>query len=179
MKHIFIAVLLLIGISASAQVKTATLQASGLTCSMCSNAIYKALQKISFVQDVQSDIKNSSYNITFKEGSTVDIDALKKAVTGAGFSVARLSVVAHFDNVKIENDTHVKLDGKTFHFLNVPAQTLNGDKTITVVDKNFVTNKEYKKYSQYTKMKCYETGTMESCCKKNGSAGERIYHVTI
>jgi len=179
MKNICIAIMLLYALSASAQVKTATLQASGLTCSMCSNAIYKALQKISFVQDVQSDIKNSSYNITFKEGSNVDIDALKKAVTGAGFSVAKLSVTAHFDNVKIENDAHIQLDGKTFHFMDITPQTLNGDKTITVIDKNFVTSKAYKKYSQATKMKCYETGTMESCCKKSGTAGERIYHVTI
>lgn len=180
MKKIFVIALLLVSVAAQAQFKKAMLQASGLTCSLCSKSIYKSLIAIPFVQDVQSDIKNSAYNISFKEGSNVDFDALKKAVTSAGFSVAVLQVNMNFDNIAIKNDTHIELDGKTFHFLNVQPQTLQGEKTVTIVDKNFVTNKEYKKYSKLTTMKCYETGTMESCCsKKNGVAGKRIYHVTL
>ncbi len=180
MKKIFGIILLLIGMAAQAQFKKATLQASGLTCSLCSKSIYKSLIAIPFVQEVQSDIKNASYNITFKDGSNVDFDALKKAVTSAGFSVAMLQVNMNFDSTAIKNDTHIELAGKTFHFLNVQPQILQGEKTITIVDKNFVTNKEYKKYSKLTTMKCYETGIMESCCsKKNGTVGKRIYHVTI
>jgi len=180
MKKIFIFLTLFIALQSSAQIKDATLQASGLTCSMCSKAIYKSLVAIPFVQDVTSDIKNSSYNIVFKEGSNVDFDDLKKAVTGAGFSVAMLKVDINFNNEAIKNDTHVKLDGKTFHFINVQSQTLDGSKSITLIDRNFVTAKEYKKFSKFTTMKCYETGMMENCCsKKNGSGGERIYHVTI
>jgi 3,4-dihydroxy-2-butanone 4-phosphate synthase len=53
-------------LNSSAQVKEITLQASGLTCSMCSKSIYKSLLAVSFVQDVQSDIKNSAFIITLK-----------------------------------------------------------------------------------------------------------------
>lgn len=180
MKKTWAIALLFIAWQSSAQIKNATLQASGLTCSMCSKAIYKSLTAVSFVQEVKSDIKNSSYNIVFKEGSSVDFDALKKAVIDAGFSVARFTANILFNEPEVKNDTHVKLDGKTFHFINVQPQALNGEKTVTLIDKNFTTSKEYKKYSKFTTMKCYETGVMENCCiKKNGTAGERIYHVTI
>lgn len=180
MKNILFAFAVLFTISTQAQFKQANLQASGLTCSMCSKAIYKALSAVPFVEKVDSDIKNSSYNITFKSNMPIDFDALKSAVTGAGFSVAKLAVTASFDNVKVQNDAHVIVQGKTLHFLNVPNQTLNGSKTFTVVDKNFATAKEYKKFGQYTTMKCYQTGTMENCCaKKDGATGTRVYHVTI
>ena len=63
----------------NAQFSKATLQATGLTCAMCSNAINKALMEVPFVQSVRSDIKNSAFNIVFKEGAAVNIDALKQA----------------------------------------------------------------------------------------------------
>ena len=180
MKNIIIACCLLFAISANAQFKQANLQASGLTCSMCSKAIFKALSAVPFVEKVDSDIKNSSYIISFKNASSVDFDALKNAVTSAGFSVAKFTVTANFDNVNVQNDAHILVQGKTLHFLNVTNQTLKGSKTFTVVDKNFASAKEYKKYGQFTTMKCYQTGIMESCCaKKDGSVGTRVYHVTI
>jgi len=180
MKDILLACAVLFTISTQAQFKQANLQASGLTCSMCSKAIYKALSAVPFVEKVDSDIKNSAYNIIFKNNINIDFDALKNAVTGAGFSVAKLTITANFDNVKVQNDAHVIVQGKTLHFLNVPNQTLSGSKTFTVVDKNFATAKEYKKFGQFTTMKCYQTGTMESCCaKKDGATGTRVYHVTI
>ncbi len=180
MKNIILASCLLIAASANAQFKQANLQASGLTCSMCSKAIYKALTAVNFVEKVDSDIKNSSYIISFKQGMTVDFDALKNAVTNAGFSVAQLKVTANFSNAKVQNDAHILVQGKTLHFLNTPSQTLNGDKTFTVVDKNFASAKDHKKYSQFTSMKCYQTGFMENCCtKKEGTTGTRVYHVTI
>ena len=180
MKKLFSICLLVITLQATAQIKDATLQASGLTCSMCSKAIYKSLVVIPFVQEVKSDIKNSSYFITFKKDASIEFDVLKKAVTEAGFSVAVLKTTIAFDNTTIKNDAHVTLQGKTYHFLNVQPQTLQGDKAITLVDKNFISSKEYKKYSKLTTMKCYETGVMQSCCTKDAAtAGTRVYHVTI
>lgn len=173
--------MLLVALQSSAQIKSATLQASGLTCSMCSKAIYKSLIAIPFVQAVQSNIQNSSYTLSFKDGVSVDFDALKKAVTNAGFSVASLKAIITFSNAAIKNDAHIELDGKTYHFLNVKPQTLTGDRQITLIDKNFLSNKEYKKFTKFTTMKCYETGMMESCCSNKNQSGTatRIYHVTI
>ena len=176
---IFISIVL-VGITANAQFKSATLQAAGLTCAMCTRAINNALDRLSFISKVEPDIKNSAFVITFKEGSDVDFDALKNAVEEAGFSVAKLKVTASFNNQAVENDAHVQLNGKTFHFLNIRNQKLDGQKTFMLVDKNFVTDKEFKKFSAATKMACVQTGKAANCCVKDGvPQNARVYHVTI
>ena len=167
-------------VATQAQFTQATLQATGLTCAMCSNAINKALQKVPFVGSVKPDIKNSSFGIVFKKDGEVDIDALKDAVEDAGFSVGSLKLTGNFNEVKIAADQHVKIGNDNFHFLNVKSQELTGEQTITVVDKNFVTEKQFKKYSFTTKMSCMRSGKAASCCVKDGIApDERVYHVTI
>ena len=163
-----------------AQFTKGTLQATGLTCAMCSNAINKALEKVTFVASIKSDIKNSTFFIQFKENMTVNIDALKDAVEDAGFSVGSLKLTGSFTGLKVEEGQHVKIGNENFHFLKVNDPLPDGEKTITVVDKNFVTAKEYKKYSTATKMSCMQTGKASDCCVKDGIAeGERIYHVII
>jgi len=147
---------------------------------MCSRAIFKSLEKVNFIDKVNANIAESSFEITFKKDAVVDLDAIRKAVEDAGFSVAKLQFTAHFDNTAIDNDVMVKVDNENLHFLNVNAQTLSGDKVLTVVDQHFVSDKEHKKYAQYTTIKCFTTGTVEACCSKGGSAkGKRMYHVTI
>lgn len=178
-KIIIIIALILIHGASFAQIKSASLTASGLTCSMCSKSIYKALVKLPAVQNVQEDIEHSSFEIIFKPGSTVAPDDIKKAVTGAGFAVASLKMTANFTNTNIENDTHVVIEGNTYHFLNVSKQTLSGDQTFKLVDKNFVSQAENRKYKKYTSMKCFETGMSENCCHSGNKKGSRIYHVTL
>ncbi len=180
MKNYIFSLLLLGTTAATAQIKSVSLQASGLTCSMCSKAVFKSLSAISFVQSVDSDIKNSSYLIAFKPNAVVDYDVISKAVTDAGFSVASLKSTIEFNNVSIKNDAHVEIGGKTYHFLNVQPQSLSGEKEIKLIDKKYVPAKEFKKYNGYTKMKCFETGYFENCCSKNQQKlGTRIFHATI
>jgi copper chaperone CopZ len=172
--------LLLAATVTNAQFKSARLQAAGLTCAMCTKAINESLNQVAFIQDIDVDIKNSEFILSFKPGADVDPDVLKKAVEDAGFSVARLKLTGNFSNVKIEKDAHVSIEGKTFHFLNGNSQTLNGEKTITVVDKYFVPAKDFKKYASSTSMSCVQTGKAASCCVKESAAqNSRIYHVII
>ncbi len=180
MKKLIALCALFVTLQAQAQIKQATLQASGLTCAMCSNAIYKALQKLPFAGKVESNIKESAFTITFKPGAAVSFDAMRKAVEGAGFSVAKLQVKAAFNNVKVRNDAHLTLQGQNLHFLGIKDQTLAGEQTFQLVDKKFVADKTYKKYAASTKMECVKTGVMASCCSKPGATNNnRIYHVTI
>jgi copper chaperone CopZ len=180
MKTLFIGFAMFISFSVNAQFKSANLTAAGLTCAMCTRAIDIALEKLPFVQSVEPNIKTSTFDISFKAGKAVDFDQLKTAVEGAGFSVAKLAVKTDFKNVMVKNDAHVQVGNKTFHFLKVPAGTLNGEKSVTIVDKNFLNSKEHKKYAAATTMACVQTGKAASCCTNAGSeAGERIYHVTI
>ena len=180
MKKLFVGLLMILGISASAQFSKASLQASGLTCSMCSKAVKNALEKISFVDKVQVDIKNQQYNLTFKENSAPDFDILSKAVTDAGFSVASLKVTASVNELQVGKDEHVEIGNYRFHFLNSNGQTLNGDVSFSLVDKSFVSSKDFKKYAAMTKMPCVQTGRMAKCCSKEGAAEPtRIYHAVI
>jgi len=170
---------MLIGISANANFTKATLQASGLTCALCSKAIFTALEKLPFVEKVKSNIKASTFEITFKAEKTPDFDAIRKAVEDAGFSVAGLDVTVLFTKQAVKNDTHISINGRNLHFLSITPQTLEGEKVIKIVDKNFVSAKTYKKYAATTKMACVKTGVMENCCSKSESTEQRIYHVTL
>ena len=181
MKKLIIAfVLAIVTTGTQAQFTKASLQASGLTCSMCSKAVKVALEKVSFVQEVKVNIKRQEYAITFKPNSDADFDALKKAVEDAGFSVASLKVTGSFSEVSVEKDKHIQLDGKNFHFINPDSKVLTGEQTFTIVDKDFLSAKDFKKYSTATKLECIKTGKAESCCVKDGiHTEERVYHVII
>jgi copper chaperone CopZ len=177
-KLVLIAAIMFGVVQLNAQFTKATLQATGLTCAMCSNAINKALQAKPFVQSVKSDIKNSSFDIVFKHDSRVDIDEIRKAVEDAGFAVGNLKLTGNFNEVKVANDAHVEIDDRHFHFLKVSDQTLTGERTVMIVDKDFMTAKQFKKFSESTKMKCLQSGKAAGCCP-GVATGTRIYHVTI
>lgn len=179
MKKLIIIIAILFSLPAMAQIKSATITASGLTCSMCSKAIFKSLTKVPFISNIDVDVEKSTYIVHFKDGEKIVLDDLKKAVQDAGFSVANMQVTMSFNNTQVFNDAHVDVDGSTFHFLNVDKQTLQGDKTVTILDKNYATAAVHKKYKKYTKMECYETGIMGSCCPAGKGTAKRIYHVTI
>jgi len=180
MKSIFgLLIALLVSVSSFAQIKSASLTASGLTCSMCSKAIFKALSKLPSVQRVEPDIEGSTYKIAFRPGKAIVLDELKKAVQGAGFSVAGLSVTANFPQTSIANDVHLPYGGSTYHFLDVPSQTIAGEKTFRIVDKDFVSDSEFRKYAARTEMPCVKTGRMAACCSNGNEGGSRVYHVTL
>lgn len=181
MRTLLIVMIAFFALKARAQVSKVSLQASGLTCSMCSKAVLTALQKVPFVDKVQVNIKNQEYHLGFKEGAEVDFDALQKAVDDAGFGVAKFTVTATLDNQKLQKDEHLLIGNQYFHFLNGADKQLNGASTFTVVDKKFTSAKEFNKYSSLSKMECVQTGRMAACCPKEnaGATGSRVYHVVI
>ena len=163
MKKILFITAIIISISTKAQVTKVSLQASGLTCSMCSNAINKALKTLDFVDKIDPNIKTSNFDITFRPGSQVDFDKLKKKVEDAGFFVSRFIATVHFDNVQVKPGEPVTVGDKTFRFVNSQDRVLNGDKTLKIIDKGFLSVKEYKK----------------NALAITDGKGEKIYHVII
>ena len=179
-KILFIASIFFFGLKADAQFTKATLQASGLTCSMCSKAVKEALEEVTFVEKIQVNIKTQEYNIAFKNGADVNFDALKKAVEDAGFSVASFKVTADLPTTTIEKDKHLKVGKHYLHFLNAKDQKIGGTTTFAIVDKQFVPAREFKKWSSATKMPCVQTGKMAQCCTKEDAANQaRVYHIII
>lgn len=181
MKFLIGAFALLFSLPAAAQIQSASLKASGLTCSMCSKAIYKSLQKVSTIQKVDVNIETSEYTIAFKPGAAIELDEVKKAVENAGFSVSAMQVRARVEPATLEKDSHVMLGQSTFHFLNGADKKVGGELTFNVVDKAYVPLAVHKAYGQFTSMKCYASGYMESCCAggKPGGASQRVYHAVL
>lgn len=174
MKKLLIAILLITSTPLMAQIKSVSLTASGLTCSMCSKAIYKALLKVSEIKNVNVDVEKSVYNITFKENAKIEIEDVKKAVTDAGFSVASMQIQANFNGVEVSDGCSITLSGNKLLFLAVNKQTLNGEKMITIVDKGYMSDRDFKKYSKMQ-------GSENMFAKTTSAAGtnERVYHVTL
>jgi copper chaperone CopZ len=134
---------------------------------VCTRAIYKSLKKLPSVAKVREDIAHSSYHIQFKDAQKVSLADLKKAVLDAGFSVAWMEVKANFNNVEVANDSALQLDDFTFFFVDIQKQKLNGERKLLILDKDYLLEKDRKKY----------VGTFES--KAAATDGERIFHVTL
>lgn len=145
MKKILFIIAIAISMIATAQVNSVSLQASGLTCSMCSNAINKALRTLEFVLDVDADIKTYTFKISFKPNSVIDFDKIRKKVVDAGFTVYAFIADIYFNNVQVRKDWPVIVQDKKLLFINAGDQVLNGNKQVKILDKGFVSPKEYKK----------------------------------
>jgi copper chaperone CopZ len=155
MKTVILFVSLFLSFTSNAQVTKVSLQASGLTCSMCSNAVHKALKTLDFVDQIDADIKTYTFNISFKANHVVDFDLIKKKVEDAGFSVSQFIATALFNNVQLNKTEPVEIEGKKFIFLNAPGQSLTGAFKIKLINKGFVSSKEYKSYASNT----FDTGS--------------------
>lgn len=171
---------LLLAVYLPAQVSRIEFQASGLTCSMCSKAVSKAVTTLPFVKEIKTDLNKNLFVVTTKDSLFADPDDIRRKVEEAGFSVAKLYMEMDFSNEAVKNEEHLEKNGYHFNFLNVSSKSLNGPVRLQVIDKGFVSAKEYKKFAAQTKMKCYKTGYAEDCCAPPLVAGKtRIYHVTL
>ncbi|MCW3089394.1 MAG: heavy-metal-associated protein [Ferruginibacter sp.] len=144
MKKILLIIAIAVSATTNAQVKTVSLQASGLTCSMCSNSINKALKTLDFVLKVDADIKTYTFEISFNPNSVIDFDMLRKRVEGAGFSVCGFIANIHFDKLEVKNNQPLLYENRIFLFTDLSEQTLSGEKHVKILDKGFVSTKEYK-----------------------------------
>ncbi len=168
---------MLISSSSFANFVSAKIKVTGITCSMCSNSVNKALSSLKFVDKVEVDLEKAIFTVTFKQNEDVVIDEIKSKIEGAGFSVGELIADFKFSNISVTNDFHYQFQNNTYHFVNVKNQSLNDAVAIRFVDKGFTSQKEYKKYVSLTTSKCIKTGKAENCCHSDDK--QRIYHITI
>ena len=99
---------------AKGQIQSIDVSASGLTCSMCSKAIFKALSQLDFVSAVKVDLEKSIYTLTFKSPERVKIEEIRDAVYDAGFSIETMQMTANFPVNKAINNEVVLLLGYQF-----------------------------------------------------------------
>jgi copper chaperone CopZ len=133
---------LLLYFPASAQFSQARLQATGLTCALCSKAIHEALVQLPFVDSVRADIKSSAFDIRFKTDSVIALETIRLAVEEAGFFVGALSLTLE----RPLNDT--ERAGRSFSQATHTYRLLENWKegnSLLVVGRGYMTEKEYKK----------------------------------
>jgi copper chaperone CopZ len=180
MKYFLYLFIFCFSVTAQGQIKNVRLQALGLTCAMCSNAITKSLKTIPFVESVDVDLKNTSYDLKFKDGAAVDFDMIRKKVESAGFSIGKFTVVADFKNVRVSNDEPLLLSGHVFNFVSVKEQVLNGEQKLQIINKYFVPLKDIKKYASLSKSEMLRTEKAGVKGKNLGvDATARVFNVTI
>lgn len=183
MRISFFSFFLSISIFGFAQYRNIEIQAAGLTCSLCSNAIQKALKGLPFVASVKTELKSNTFLLDLRPGVPIDFDAISRKVEDAGFSVGALSVEVKFNNVNAKNDVHTQVGNQLFHFLAIEPQNIEGWQKVRLLDKNFVLAAEAKKNSKLTAMPCYKTGMLSPCCQPvtgiAGVAAKRVYHITL
>lgn len=162
MKNVLLLMVIFISMTVKAQVTKVSMQASGLTCSMCSNAINKSLKTLDFVDKIDADMKSYTFEITFKTGHKVDFDQIKRKVEDAGFSVSSFFATIYFEGVMVKENQPIKVGESALVFVQGKEQTLNGEVKVKLLDKGFVPSREYKRN-----------------ILSQSSTEEGIYHVTI
>jgi copper chaperone CopZ len=150
----------LFAMQANAQITKAELVATGLTCSMCSNAINKQFKSMPEVESVTTDLNSNTFTINLKKGNTVTPKAFKDKVEKAGFFIGSLVLTMPFDNIKAADNIAYNNNNISYIFLDTKTQTLQGDVKVKVLDKGFVTQKEYKRLTKsYSKYPSYAVNT--------------------
>lgn len=173
MKTILLLYLLLtISLNAKAQIVKAELMAYGLTCSMCSNATLNQLKNIPFLDSIDTEVEHAKFILYFKQNSDFDLKLIKSKVEDAGFSVGSLVLFMSFDKIEVYDDFHYSFGGITYHFLETEKQILNGIVKVKLIDKGFISEKEYKKNLKFTsKYTCYKAGKMDNV--------KTLYHLAV
>lgn len=150
----------LFALQANAQITKAELVATGLTCSMCSNAINKQFKAMSEVESVTTDLNSNTFTINLKKGNTLTPKSFKDKVEKAGFFIGSLVLTMPFNNIKAADNIAYNNSNVSYIFLDTKAQTLQGDVKVKVLDKGFVTQKEYKRLTKsFSKYPSYAANT--------------------
>lgn len=140
-------------LTTQAQTSKVEIQATGLTCSMCSNAINKQLKSLTEVDSIGTDLNTNTFTVYFKKDKEVEPKVLKNAVEKAGFFVGNMVLTTMFHTPKIEDNTVMKVGEATYTFIDIKTPVTHAIAKYRVLDKGYVTQKEYKKlvksYSKY------------------------------
>lgn len=157
----FIALVMLLGITSSyAQISKAEIIATGLTCSMCSNAINKQLKAMPEVEKVMIDLNNNTFVVNLKNNSLVTPQILKSNIEKTGFFVGSMILTMDANNVAPKDNSSFKDASGTYVFVGSDEKSGNEKLRLKVLNSGFVTKKEYKKSAKLLS-KYIGSGTQE------------------
>ncbi|UOX33789.1 heavy-metal-associated domain-containing protein [Flavobacterium sediminilitoris] len=153
LKTAMIITIIMMSNNLNAQIAKAEIRATGLTCSMCSNAINKQLKNLPEVQEVDTDLNTNTFIVTLKEGNTINPNVFKESVEKAGFFIGSLILTTNSENV---------LNDKSFVLIEDKKISTNEEVQIQILDKGYVTDKEFKKLAKkYKNIETYLSNTKD------------------
>lgn len=137
-KYSFLIVLMvMLSTVSNAQIAKAEIIATGLTCSMCSNAINKQLKSMPEVKNVEIDLNSNTFIVSLADNNLLSPSIFKEKVEKAGFFIGSLIVTV--DSETLKKNSYVVVDGK---------ESKNKEVQVQILDKGYVTDKEFKKLSK-------------------------------
>jgi copper chaperone CopZ len=136
-----------------AKVTSVQIGIDGLTCSMCSRSVEMAIKKLTFVEEVKMDLKQTQGIITFKTGQNINFKQLAKAVKDAGFSVRFLK--ATVDDLPAAKNEAITIGNNIIKLVNtVSEKSDNKPTTLVLLGFDYMNKKSLKiwqtKYSNFT-----------------------------
>lgn len=137
---LLVSIVIFVSTKANAQISKAEIRTIGLTCSMCSNAINKQFKSLPEVVNVETDLNTNTFTITLKEVNTLSPKVFKDKVEKAGFFIGSLIVTTKSETIKQGGYVIVNT-----------ASNINTEVQIQILDKGYVTEKEFKKLSKSLK----------------------------
>ena len=147
-----IAAILLLSIpSAFAQLSRVDIVATGLTCSMCSNAINKQLKTLTDVEKVDIDLNTNTFVVFLKKNNQITPKILKDKVENAGFFVGEMVLYMTFEKQQTVTNSIISTNNMTFIFIDENTKILNGETKLKVYDKGYLTSKAFKKVAKLIK----------------------------
>jgi copper chaperone CopZ len=148
MKYPIYILLFLMSQVSMAQISKIEIQATGLTCSMCSNAINKQLKSLSEVENVTTDLNTNTFVVYLKPNNSLTPKTFKDNVEKAGFFIGTMVVTL--------DRSYLKSNATRFIPLEDQAATDSEEVKIRILDKGYVTQKEFKKLAKkYAKNDSY------------------------
>ena len=166
MKNTILSLLMVTCSTAFAQINKAEIIATGLTCSMCSNAIYKQLLRIPAIEKVETNLNTNTFTVYTKNENQLKPNELKENVEKSGFFIGSLIVYLPSDSLKIQ-DMKTLIQGATLYEFITDAAKINLVQTkVKLYDKGYVTAREFKK-----------NNTKSSSSWAIGSSPLEVYHV--
>lgn len=130
---------------AIAQMNKAEVIATGLTCSMCSNAIYKQLQKSPGVEKVETNLNTNTFTVFYKKNNQTKPIDIKDNIEKSGFFIGSLLVYLPSESLKINSKTTLEQDQTSFEVLDGNAKISTNETKLKVFDEGYITAKELKK----------------------------------
>ena len=116
---------LMFSMKSNAQISKAEIRATGLTCSMCSNAINKQLKSLPEVVNVETDLNTNTFTVTLKEGNELSPKVFKEKV-----EKAFQSLLENFQTHDVNLFHGVTASGKTEVYIKLIEEYITQEKQV-------------------------------------------------